>query len=378
MEERKQGDESHLDRQEVYNGRTGSVHFQQKNHPPAHKQPLESQSSSGGRIIPAPVGVPNQYAIPHIHLLESNPVALPKMALETGNPQHMLYQQSLAGITNMVAAVPTSSTSEDILGDSSTTSSSIKSRTSTTMGAPQINSNARMNSQINGQAIPQSFSAPLSQSTTLGGVHIPPLPPNSSTAMQVQVAAAAAAAAAAPPKGYHGPKPGTKSRAIDSSNVTQGTNSRRGVKRGVGVTEMTAEQKKNLNRERNREHAKSTRARKKAYVSKLKELVDGLHAERSEEARKRRVTMEHLAEVQRVRRAVIKNFLQLHAGYESDPRKWSNMLEDQFYLKQPVTPYRSFRKSEVENTRDRVSVEGMISFLTVNLDLLLNFKTINE
>jgi hypothetical protein len=92
-------------------------------------------------------------------------------------------------------------------------------------------------------------------------------------------------------------------------------------------------------------------------VNKLKELVDGLHAERSEEARKRRVAVQHLAEVQRVRREVIKTFLKFHASYEPDRRKWSPILEDTFFLKQPVTPYRSFRKVEIENTRDRVSEE---------------------
>ena len=65
--------------------------------------------------------------------------------------------------------------------------------------------------------------------------------------------------------------------------------------------------------------------------------------------------MQHLAEVQGVRRAVIKSFLQFHADCESDERKWFTLLEDEFYLKQPVTPYRSFRRIEFESARDRVS-----------------------
>lgn len=52
------------------------------------------------------------------------------------------------------------------------------------------------------------------------------------------------------------------------------------------------------------EHAKSTRLRKKAYIQKLKELVEGLHGERTEEVRQRRVAVLHLAEEQNVRRAV--------------------------------------------------------------------------
>jgi len=212
--------------------------------------------------------------------------------------------------------------------------------------------------------------APLQASlTTLGGVPIPPFPPNS-TATQVQMAAAAAAAAAVPPKmlasstGSNGqinmnatqttaastatnttvenPKIATAAKKCPTSSKRKGTNA-----------EMTAEERKKINRDRNRQHARSTRLRKKAYIEKLKQLVDGLHAERSEQDRKRRVAVQHLAEVHRVRRTVIKSFLQFHSGYESDSRKWMTILEDDFYLKQPVTPYRSFRRVEIELSQER-------------------------
>jgi hypothetical protein len=172
--------------------------------------------------------------------------------------------------------------------------------------------------------------------------------------MQVHVAAAAAAAAAAPPKGFHGPRL-SQDFTYDDFEQTNNIGGKRGIKRSLPPTELSAEEKKRQNRERNREHAKSTRARKKAYMNKLKELVDGLHAERSIEARKRRVAMQHFTELQRVRRDVIKNFLQYHSSYEPEPKKWERLLEESFYLKQPVTPYRSFQKSEIENTRDGVS-----------------------
>lgn len=116
--------------------------------------------------------------------------------------------------------------------------------------------------------------------------------------------------------------------------------------------EVSADERAKQNRDRNREHARSTRLRKKAYVQKLKELVEGLHAERSEEMRKRRVAMQHLAEVQNVRRTVVNSFLHFHSEYESDPRKWSTILEDNFWFKQPITPYRSFRRGEIEQVRD--------------------------
>jgi len=270
------------------------------------------------------------------------PGTIPNMTSDSSNmsgAQQMVYLQSLAGVTNMVAAVqPSTTSSEDMHGDSSTTSSSVQ-------------QNLQGHPYRTGGIQKQSFTAPASHPSMLGGVQMPSLPPNISTAMQVEFAAAAAAAAAAPPKGYHGPKP--HQRDMDTSGTAQTINGCRGTKRPAQAIDLTVEEKKQQNRERNREHAKSTRLRKKAYVNKLKELVDGLHAERSEEVRKRRVSMQHLAEVQRVRRAVIKDFLQAHSHYESDPMKWSTLLEDSFLLYQPVTPYRSFRKVEIENQRDR-------------------------
>ena len=117
-------------------------------------------------------------------------------------------------------------------------------------------------------------------------------------------------------------------------------------------TELSPEERAKANRDRNREHARSTRLRKKAYVQKLKELVEGLHAERTEEVRQRRVAIQHLAEMQNVRRGVVRTFLRFHSGFETDSRKWDTILEDNFWLKQPVTPYRSFRRTEIEQVSD--------------------------
>jgi hypothetical protein len=135
---------------------------------------------------------------------------------------------------------------------------------------------------------------------------------------------------------------------------------------GGGGGKPTTEQKKQTSRDRNREHARCTRLRKKAYVTKLKELVDGLHAERNEDARKRRVAVQHLAEIQELRRKVVHTFLDYHSKFEGDYNKWSLILEggdgkndeEEFSLKQPVTPYRSFRRSEIQKVR--FWLEGVI------------------
>jgi hypothetical protein len=184
---------------------------------------------------------------------------------------------------------------------------------------------------------------------------------NASTAMQVQMAAAAAAAAAVPN--------GTTSDGSGGSKHKMTNN-------------LTAEEKAKQNRDRNREHARSTRLRKKAYVQKLKEMVDGLHAERTEEAHKRRVAIQHLEEKQGVRRAVVRSFLRFHATFESDPRKWMTILEDNFWFKQPVTPYRSFPRDEIAQVRPcNVSSSGSVYrcekgsfFLTFILPFLYYFR----
>ena len=115
-----------------------------------------------------------------------------------------------------------------------------------------------------------------------------------------------------------------------------------------GARPLTVEEKKQSSRDRNREHARCTRLRKKKYVNNLKELVDGLHHERSEDVRQRRVAVQQLAEIQGVRRKVVNTFLEYHAKYEQNARRWETILEADFRLKQPVTPYRSFPRCEVE------------------------------
>ena len=160
------------------------------------------------------------------------------------------------------------------------------------------------------------------------GLPMHPIQPNTS-AMQIQMAASSAAEAAA-----------AMGNAGDSGKVDD---------KGKRKKDLSPAERAKQNRDRNREHARSTRLRKKAYVQKLKELVEGLHAERTEEVRQRRVAIQHLAEMQNVRRAVVRSFLRFHAVYERDKRKWCTILEDSFWLKQPVTPYRCFRRGEIEN-----------------------------
>ena len=124
-------------------------------------------------------------------------------------------------------------------------------------------------------------------------------------------------------------------------------------RRSSNTSEMTSEEKAKQNRERNREHARSTRLRKKAYVQKLKEMAEGLRTIQTEEIRQRRQAVQKMMDMQKLRRSVIQTVLKFHSSYESDVTKWQPLLEEGFWFKQPVTPYRYFRKSEVEKVRTR-------------------------
>jgi hypothetical protein len=289
-------------------------------------------------------------------MMVSNPSLLSQ---HPGRQSDIMYQNSLLDVANMMhhplqnmasLNIPTTGA---LATNNNHHSSSLTNLSIPTSAMSTVYNNMHVTNKNNYQNV----EAP-STSTTLGGVVIPPVPPNASTAQQVQIAAAAAAAEAAPPKGFHGLSAVNHGAVIKMQNdgdLGETTSSKR-AKRNVATSELTEEEKKQLNRDRNRHHARSTRLRKKAYVNKLKELVDGLHAERSEEARKRRVAVQHLAEVQTTRRKVLLNFLQYHSSFENDSRKWEMLLEDGFFIKQPLTPFRSFRVVEIEQSNDRVSL----------------------
>jgi hypothetical protein len=190
----------------------------------------------------------------------------------------------------------------------------------------------------------------LSNSVLAATPGVNPMAPSSVQVHMAANAAASQAIAAANANNNNGSTNlcGSSSNNIPTANFVEScAATTAGEKRRT--KDLTANERAQQNRDRNREHARSTRLRKKAYVSKLKELVEGLHAERTEEVRQRRVAIQHLAETQDVRRAVVRSFLRFQSSYETDKRKWMTLLEDDFWLKQPVTPYRCFRRSEIKN-----------------------------
>ena len=67
--------------------------------------------------------------------------------------------------------------------------------------------------------------------------------------------------------------PSNIAKTLSTSDMSRVMGDPFGSKRPASVTDLTQEEKIKMNRDRNREHARSTRLRKKAYVNKLKELV---------------------------------------------------------------------------------------------------------
>ena len=134
----------------------------------------------------------------------------------------------------------------------------------------------------------------------------------------------------------------------------------------------TEEQRLKYNRERNREHAKNTRIRKKAYVERLKISVDELCRERDALMSERAAAASLMLEVHSKRVDVLRSFFALRAGYGAEQKRelWSGILdESSFSCRLPVTPYQSFPSSEVQVSncqRTIVGVDAMIADAAAN------------
>jgi len=135
---------------------------------------------------------------------------------------------------------------------------------------------------------------------------------------------------------------------------------------------MTDEEKIKNNRERNREHAKNTRLRKKAYVDRLKITVDELCRERDTLVSERAVAANLMVEIHSKRVDVLRSFFALRASYTTDQKRdmWSSILdESSFTCRLPVTPYQSFPSSEVQlsnSQRTIVGVDAMMADVASN------------
>jgi hypothetical protein len=99
--------------------------------------------------------------------------------------------------------------------------------------------------------------------------------------------------------------------------------------------QLSAEEKARQSRDRNRQHARNTRVRKKAYVEELKRTLNQLVEERDTIVHQHRMEQQGVMEQRDVRLRVIEDFLNLRGRNEGDPNRWGLILEDGFCLRLP-------------------------------------------
>ena len=98
---------------------------------------------------------------------------------------------------------------------------------------------------------------------------------------------------------------------------------------------LSPEEKARQSRDRNRQHARNTRVRKKAYVEELKRTLNHLVEERDVVVQQKQLSEQGLVEQRDVRFRVLEDFLNLRGRNEADPMRWSLILEDDFSLHLP-------------------------------------------
>jgi PAS domain S-box-containing protein len=133
----------------------------------------------------------------------------------------------------------------------------------------------------------------------------------------------------------------------------------------IDTSNMTTEQKARANRDRNREHAKNTRMRKKAFLEELKTTVDDLCQERDTLVSERTCAASVMVEMHNTRTEVLMSFFALRSTNEKRRELWASILDEScFTCAVPVTPYRSFPASEVQASkcqRTILGIDGMIA-----------------
>mmetsp|Transcript_14138 Transcript_14138/g.30715 ORF Transcript_14138/g.30715 Transcript_14138/m.30715 type:complete len:712 (+) Transcript_14138:732-2867(+) len=138
---------------------------------------------------------------------------------------------------------------------------------------------------------------------------------------------------------------------------------------------LTQEERAKQNRDRNREHARNTRLRKKAYVEELKRTLTELVAQRDAADLEKRHEAQRNREQREVRFRVMEEFLKLRGRNESNAARWVAILEDGFTFTLPRTPYRHMVDGEKLSSSD---VNGNISSYSSLEQVLRGASTVME
>eukprot|EP00536_Pseudo-nitzschia_multiseries_P008561 jgi/Psemu1/198460/e_gw1.219.41.1 len=103
---------------------------------------------------------------------------------------------------------------------------------------------------------------------------------------------------------------------------------------------LTPDERARQNRDRNREHARNTRLRKKAYVEELKATLSALVTQRDASELEKRHASQRELEQREVRFRVLEELLKLRGRNEANAARWAAILEDKFTLTMPIVNFR--------------------------------------
>jgi hypothetical protein len=123
--------------------------------------------------------------------------------------------------------------------------------------------------------------------------------------------------------------------------------------------DLTADERACQNRDRNRDHARNTRLRKKAYVDELKRALIEVVAQRDALELETKNKVQREFEQREVRFRVVEEFLKLRGRNETDYVRWATIMEDDFALTLPVTAFRGM----VSHGGEKQVVEGVSSIM---------------
>mmetsp|Transcript_4762 Transcript_4762/g.19064 ORF Transcript_4762/g.19064 Transcript_4762/m.19064 type:complete len:621 (-) Transcript_4762:294-2156(-) len=166
------------------------------------------------------------------------------------------------------------------------------------------------------------------------------------------------------------PRSSTSSRRERSEASVRGDGDRSGAMGNGGAKSpgtkrkrqnLTPDERLKQNRDRNREHARNTRLRKKAFVEELKRTVQDLVAKREREVRQRRMLAARSREQHEVQLKVLSTFLNYRGLYVLDRRKWSAIMNPNFTMVLPLTRYRVFDEDQVTNNhRELTTLDAVV------------------
>lgn len=136
---------------------------------------------------------------------------------------------------------------------------------------------------------------------------------------------------------------------------------------------LTPDERARQNRDRNREHARNTRLRKKAYVEELKATLSALVTQRDAAELEKRHASQRELEQREVRFRVLEEFLKLRGRNESNDARWAAILEEKFTFTMPFVSYRDMVHSNDGSHRNYEQVLTGVSEAMNDSALCSNF-----